>query len=87
MKENRSSSAKERWAAKQVEKGAKALGKPVDGRLPAGQHLTEGFPVLDLGIQPVHKLGEQYFLQSGYHQVQTLDLEHFHTLKRTQRLY
>lgn len=58
MKESRSSSAKEKWAAKQVEKGSKALGKPLDGRLPPGQHLTEGFPVLDLGIQPVIPLSE-----------------------------
>ncbi|AWT60782.1 MAG: Putative protein-methionine-sulfoxide reductase subunit YedZ1 [Candidatus Moanabacter tarae] len=58
MSESRSSSAKERWAAKQVEKGAKALAKPLDSRLPAGQHLTEGFPVLDLGIQPVIPLSE-----------------------------
>ncbi len=52
MSEANSVSAKEKWAAKQVERGAKALEKPIEDRLPPGQHLTNGFPVLDLGIQP-----------------------------------
>ena len=42
---------KERWARKQAGK-EKAAVRSHD-RLPPGQHLTTGFPVLDLGIQPV----------------------------------
>jgi DMSO/TMAO reductase YedYZ molybdopterin-dependent catalytic subunit len=41
---------KERWARKMSGR-EKALSRSTD-RLPPGQHLTSGFPVLDLGIQP-----------------------------------
>jgi len=49
--------AKERWAAKMKARQSQE-GQPVPSapaspdRLPPGQRLTEGFPVLDLGIQP-----------------------------------
>ncbi len=43
---------KERWARKQAGKERPAVRRSED-RLPPGQHLTGGFPVLDLGIQPV----------------------------------
>ena len=42
---------KERWARKMAGK-AHPVVRSTD-RLPPGQHLTTGFPVLDLGIQPV----------------------------------
>ena len=42
--------AKERWARKMAGKEKPAI-RSTD-RLPPGQHLTGGFPVLDLGIQP-----------------------------------
>jgi DMSO/TMAO reductase YedYZ molybdopterin-dependent catalytic subunit len=42
---------KERWARKMSGKEKPAV-RSTD-RLPPGQHLTQGFPVLDLGIQPV----------------------------------
>ena len=45
---------KERWALKQAGKGRSAVRS--HDRLPPGQHLTTGFPVLDLGLQPVVKL-------------------------------
>lgn len=45
-------SAKERWAEKQKAAGFQPRAVPAAGRLPPGQHVTEGFPVLDLGIQP-----------------------------------
>jgi len=45
-------SAKERWAEKQKAAGFKPRRLPATDRLPPGQHLTDGFPVLDLGIQP-----------------------------------
>ena len=44
--------AKERWAEKKKSAGFTPLEKPAADRLPPGQHLTKGFPVLDLGIQP-----------------------------------
>ena len=44
--------AKERWAEKKKSSGFAPLDKPTANRLPPGQHLTKGFPVLDLGIQP-----------------------------------
>ena len=43
---------KERWARKQAGKEKPVVRRSED-RLPPGQHLTGGFPVLDLGIQPV----------------------------------
>ena len=42
---------KERWARKMAGRERPAV-RSTD-RLPPGQHLTTGFPVLDLGIQPV----------------------------------
>lgn len=50
--------AKERWAEKQKADGFRARESPAEGRLPPGQHLTSGFPVLDLGIQPQLALSE-----------------------------
>lgn len=44
--------AKQRWAEKQVAKGIVPRQDPAPGRLPPGQKLTDGFPVLDLGVQP-----------------------------------
>jgi DMSO/TMAO reductase YedYZ molybdopterin-dependent catalytic subunit len=42
---------KERWAKKMAGQRSRVL-KRSSERLPPGQHLTSGFPVLDLGIQP-----------------------------------
>jgi len=44
--------AKQRWAQKQKARGAAARATPAAGRLPPGQTLTAGFPVLDLGVKP-----------------------------------
>jgi hypothetical protein len=41
---------KERWARKMSGKAKPATRS--ENRLPPGQHLTSGFPVLDLGIRP-----------------------------------
>src|SRR5205085_4047948 len=43
-------SAKERWARKISGKAKPAVRS--EERLPPGQHLTSGFPVLDLGVRP-----------------------------------
>ena len=50
--------AKQRWAEKQKSRGATARAVASGDRLPPGQKLTEGFPVLDLGVQPVIALAE-----------------------------
>ena len=47
---------KERWARKMSGKAKPAVRS--ENRLPPGQHLTPGFPVLDLGIKPEISLGE-----------------------------
>ncbi len=49
-------SPKERWARKMSGKAKPTVRS--ESRLPPGQHLTPGFPVLDLGIRPEISLGE-----------------------------
>jgi DMSO/TMAO reductase YedYZ molybdopterin-dependent catalytic subunit len=44
--------AKQKWAEKQKARGVTARSVASADRLPPGQKLTDGFPVLDLGIQP-----------------------------------
>jgi DMSO/TMAO reductase YedYZ molybdopterin-dependent catalytic subunit len=44
--------AKQQWAEKQKAAGFRPRDLPTADRLPPGQRLTSGFPVLDLGIQP-----------------------------------
>ena len=53
---------KERWARKMAGKERPAVRS--QDRLPPGQHLTNGFPVLDLGIQPEVPL-DQWTLKVG----------------------
>jgi DMSO/TMAO reductase YedYZ molybdopterin-dependent catalytic subunit len=50
--------AKQRWAEKQKAAGFKPRDVAAPDRLPPGQRLTKGFPVLDLGIQPEIPLAE-----------------------------
>ncbi|RME71596.1 MAG: sulfite oxidase-like oxidoreductase [Verrucomicrobia bacterium] len=52
MSNTDSTSAKERWAAKQKAAGFRARETASRDRLPPGQRITTGFPVLDLGVQP-----------------------------------
>lgn len=52
MSKERYIAAKQAWAEKQVARGFRPRPEPVPGRLPPGQTLTSGFPVLDLGVQP-----------------------------------
>ena len=47
---------KEAWARKMQERGVHRLAERSTDRLPPGQHLASGFPVLDLGIHPKVKL-------------------------------
>jgi DMSO/TMAO reductase YedYZ molybdopterin-dependent catalytic subunit len=52
MSKERYIAAKQKWAEKQVARGVRPLTERAEGRLPPGQKLTDGFPVLDLGVQP-----------------------------------
>lgn len=44
--------AKQKWAEKKRAQGFVARATAATGRLPPGQTLTSGFPVLDLGVKP-----------------------------------
>jgi DMSO/TMAO reductase YedYZ molybdopterin-dependent catalytic subunit len=52
MSKERYIAAKQQWAEKQKAKGIVPRSAPRAERLPPGQKLTAGFPVLDLGIRP-----------------------------------
>ena len=52
MSKERYIAAKQRWAEKQVAAGVRPRAVASHDRLPPGQKLTTGFPVLDLGVQP-----------------------------------
>ncbi len=52
MSRDRFIQAKEKWAEKQKARGVTARTTPSRDRLPPGQKLTTGFPVLDLGVHP-----------------------------------
>ena len=57
--------AKEKWAAKQKARGITARSVASTARLPPGQKLTAGFPVLDLGVQPEIPLSEWKLTLNG----------------------
>ena len=70
---------KERWARKQAGNEKSAVRS--DDRLPPGQHLTGGFPVLDLGIQPVIPRDKWSLQIKGLVKTPVvLDWEQFHAL-------
>lgn len=52
MSKERYIAAKQKWAEKQKAQGFKPREVAAHDRLPPGQKLTTGFPVLDLGVQP-----------------------------------
>ena len=58
MSKDRYIEAKQKWAEKQLAKGFKPRDVAASDRLPPGQKLTTGFPVLDLGVQPAVPLNE-----------------------------
>ena len=58
MSKERYIAAKQKWAEKQLARGFKPRGVAATDRLPPGQKLTTGFPVLDLGVQPEIPLNE-----------------------------
>ncbi len=57
--------AKEKWAQKQKARGVTARSIASTDRLPPGQKLTTGFPVLDLGVQPEIPLSEWKLTLNG----------------------
>ena len=58
MSKERYIEAKQKWAEKQKRRGVTARTVASGDRLPPGQKLTDGFPVLDLGVQPEIPLSE-----------------------------
>jgi DMSO/TMAO reductase YedYZ molybdopterin-dependent catalytic subunit len=73
---------KERWARKMAGQSVPVVQRSTD-RLPPGQHLTSGFPVLDLGIRPEISLKEWVLELKG--EVETpvkLSWEQFNQLPR-----
>lgn len=73
MSRERFIAAKEKWAEKQKARGVTARATPSRDRLPPGQKLTTGFPVLDLGIHPRIPLDEwQLKLDGAVEQPRTL---------------
>ena len=70
---------KERWARKMSGKAKPAVRS--ENRLPPGQHLTPGFPVLDLGIKPDIPLTEWRLEVGGLvENPQTFTWEQFNAL-------
>jgi DMSO/TMAO reductase YedYZ molybdopterin-dependent catalytic subunit len=57
--------AKEKWAQKQKARGVTSRDLASTDRLPPGQKLTTGFPVLDLGVQPEIALSDWRLSVSG----------------------
>ena len=58
MSKERYIAAKQKWAEKQRAAGFQPRATAATDRLPPGQKLTTGFPVLDLGVQPDIPLAE-----------------------------
>jgi DMSO/TMAO reductase YedYZ molybdopterin-dependent catalytic subunit len=58
LSKDRYIAAKESWARKQKARGVTARPVASGDRLPPGQRLTDGFPVLDLGVKPEVALTE-----------------------------
>ena len=77
--------AKQRWAEKQVAAGVRPRSEPAAGRLPPGQKLTSGFPVLDLGVQPEIPLNEWTLTVDGLvEQPKTLTWAELHALPQVE---
>ncbi|MBL9214646.1 MAG: sulfite oxidase-like oxidoreductase [Opitutaceae bacterium] len=81
MSKQRYIEAKQRWAEKQKAAGFQPRAVAATDRLPPGQKLTTGFPVLDLGVQPEIPLPEWKLTVDGLvEQPATLDWEQFGAL-------
>ncbi|MEO5958859.1 MAG: sulfite oxidase-like oxidoreductase [Opitutaceae bacterium] len=65
MSKARAIEAKQKWAEKQTARGVTSRPVASHDRLPPGQKLTSGFPVLDLGVQPEIPLADWRLKLSG----------------------
>ncbi len=85
MSKERYIAAKQQWAEKQKARGVTARAEPAAGRLPPGQKLTDGFPVLDLGIQPAVPLADwRLKLDGEVEQPADLTWEQFNALPQVE---
>ena len=81
MSKDRYIEAKQKWAEKQLARGFKPRAVATSDRLPPGQKLTTGFPVLDLGAQPEVPLPEWSLTLDGLvEKPLTLDWTQFNAL-------
>jgi DMSO/TMAO reductase YedYZ molybdopterin-dependent catalytic subunit len=81
MSKERYIAAKQKWAEKQKAQGFKPRDLAAPGRLPPGQKLTTGFPVLDLGVQPEIPLNQWTLTLDGLvEKTVTLDWAAFNAL-------
>jgi DMSO/TMAO reductase YedYZ molybdopterin-dependent catalytic subunit len=85
MSKDRYIAAKQKWAAKQKARGIMARATASPDRLPPGQKLTHGFPVLDLGVQPEILLSQWKLKLDGLvEKPATLDWVQFHALPQVE---
>jgi DMSO/TMAO reductase YedYZ molybdopterin-dependent catalytic subunit len=85
MSKERYIAAKQKWAEKQKARGVTARAVASAERLPPGQKLTDGFPVLDLGVQPQVPLTRwQLKLDGLVEKPTTLDWVQFHALPQVE---
>ena len=81
MSKDRYIAAKQKWAEKQLASGFKPRDVAASDRLPPGQMLTKGFPVLDLGVRPEVPLAEWTLTLDGLvEKPVTLDWAKFNAL-------
>jgi DMSO/TMAO reductase YedYZ molybdopterin-dependent catalytic subunit len=85
MSKERYIAAKQKWAEKQKARGVTARSVASAERLPPGQKLTTGFPVLDLGVQPAITPAEWRLKIDGLvAQPRTLDWAEFNALPQVE---
>lgn len=85
MSKERYIAAKQKWAEKQKPAGVTARAVASADRLPPGQKLTTGFPVLDLGVQPDIPLNEWTLSLDGLvEKPATLSWEAFNALPQVE---
>lgn len=85
MSKERYIEAKQRWAEKQKALGVTRRAVASVDRLPPGQTLTSGFPVLDLGHQPdIPHSGWALILDGLIEKPATLSWDDFHALPQVE---
>ena len=85
MSKERYIAAKQKWAEKQKARGVAARAMASADRLPPGQKLTQGFPVLDLGVQPAISTQEwRLKIDGAVEKPRTLTWEEFHALPQVE---